>query len=167
MKVKLKTTLGRLLMKLGKIKICIIDDEEIYFNENSINLAKENGFHHIERHYNLDSLLFSDLQKSPRDIVILDIQGITSPEVAKDGLHAASSLVRNTCSYIVVTSAHQFHLTNRITEVDYIIEDRLLTTADFLEILTLIVEDYLSKKTSFYKKVIFKFGFSLARQGIS
>lgn len=167
MKIKLKTALGRLLMRLGKINICIIDDEEIYFNENLLAMARENGFSNIERHYNLDLTLFADLQKSCRDIVILDIRGVTSPDVAKDGLHAASSLVRNTSSYIVVTSAHQYHLTNRITEIDYVIEDRLLTAVDFLEELTLIVEDYLSKKTSFYKKMIFKVGFALARQGMT
>ena len=167
MKIKIKSTLGRILMKLGGLKICIIDDENIYFNEGLLNLARENGFKNIERHYQVDSNLFKDLQKSPRDIVILDIQGVTTPDVAKDGLYLASSLVKNTNSYIVITSAHQFHLTNRITEVDYVIEDRLLTAVDFLEVLTEIVEDYLSKKTSFYSKIIFKVGFGLAKQGLA
>jgi len=167
MKIKIKNTLGRLLMKFGGLKICIIDDEKIYFNDNLLSMAKENGFNNIERHYQVDANLFNDLQKSPRDIVILDIQGVTTPDVAKDGLHLASSLIKNTNSYVVITSAHQFHLTNRITEVDYVIEDRLLTAVDFLEVLTDIVEDYLSKNTMFYKKVIFKIGFGLARQGLA
>ena len=65
MKIKLKTKLGRFLMKISKIKICIIDDEEIYFNETHLNLAKINGFGNIERFYQIDSELFSDLQKTP------------------------------------------------------------------------------------------------------
>lgn len=167
MKINLNQSLGKFLMRISSIKICIVDDEEIYFDKQMIELAKLNGFKNIERYTKIDSDLFEDLQKSPRDIVILDIQGITSPEVAKDGLQIASSLSKNTSSYIVVTSAHQFHLSNKLTKVDYVIEDRLLTQVDFLDTLIQITEDYLEKKTTFYKKVAFKVGFGLVKQGVT
>lgn len=167
MKIKLKSVLGRFLMGLSAIKICIVDDEKAYFNENLLKLAHENGFTNIERYFKIDSDLFEDLHSSPRDIVILDIQGVTVPEVAKDGLHVASHLIKHTHTYVVVTSAHQFHLTNQLAHVDYVIEDRLLTAVDFLNELNLIVEDYLYKKTSFYKKIIFRTGYRLAKQGVT
>jgi len=167
LKIKLKNQVGRWLMGLDGVTICIIDDEEIYFNDDLLRLAKENGFKNIERHHLVDKKLLQDLQEKPRDIIVLDVQGTTSPDVAKDGLHLASSLVKTTNTYVAITSAHKFHLTNRITEVDYVIEDRLLTAVDFLNELTNIVEDYLEKKSSFYKKVVFKAGFALARQGIA
>lgn len=167
MKIKLKNRIGRWLMGLDGPKICIIDDEEIYFNDDLLTLARKNGFKNIERHQLVDKELLKSLQVAPRDIVILDVQGVTTPDVAKDGLHLASSLTKTTNSYVVITSAHKFHLTNRATEVDYVIEDRLLTAVDFLSELTNIVEDYLEKKSSFYKKIAFKAGFALVRQGIA
>ncbi len=167
MKIKLKNKVGRWLMGLGGITICIIDDEEIYFSEGLLNLAKENGFKKIERHHLVDKKLLQNLHEQPRDIIVLDIQGVTTPDVAKDGLHLASSLTKTTTTYVAITSAHKFHLTNRITEVDYVIDDRLLTAVDFLDELTNMVEDYLEKKTAFYKKVIFKAGFALAKQGVA
>lgn len=167
MKIKLKNRIGRWLMRLDCVKICIIDDEEIYFNDDLLRLAHKNGYKNIDRHLLVDKTLLQDLQENPRDIIILDVQGVTTPDVAKDGLHLASSLTRTTNSYVAITSAHKFHLTNRITEVDYVIEDRLLTAVDFLDVLTDITEDYLEKKAAFYKKVVFKVGFTLARQGIA
>jgi len=167
MKIKLTNTIGRWLMALDAPKICIIDDEEIYFNDDLLNLAKESGFKKIERHQLVDSVLLKNLLEDPRDIIILDVKGVTTPNVAKDGLHLASSLANKTNSYIVITSAHKFHLTNRATDVDYVIEDRLLTAVDFLSELTNIVEGYLARKSSFYKRIAFKTGFALAKQGIA
>lgn len=167
MKIRLTTQIGRWLMALDSPRICIIDDEEIYFNDSLLSLARKNGFQHIERYHIVNSELLKTLLEDPRDIIILDVQGVTTPDVAKDGLHLASSLTKKTNSYVVITSAHKFHLTNRVTDVDYIIEDRLLTAVDFMSELTNIVEDYLTKKSSFYRKVAFKVGLSIAKQGIT
>ena len=166
MKIKLKSRVGRWLMGLNCISICIIDDESIYFNNDLIALAKINGFKNIERYHQVNKTLMQQLQENARDIIILDVQGVTTPDVAKDGLHLASSLARTTNTYIAITSAHKFHLTNRITEVDYVIEDRLLTAVDFLNELTNIVENYLEKKSNFYKNIVFKIGFSLTKQNL-
>jgi hypothetical protein len=166
MKQKTISAAGKFLMKLSPIKICIIDDEEAYFNKSMLETAKNSGFKKIDRHYKIDHKLFTSLQQSPYDILILDVQGIVDPTVAKDGLYVASTLTRTTNSYIAITSAHQFHLTNKITEVDYIIEQRLLTAVDFLDILIHMTDDYLERKAKPYKNLIFKLGFSLAKKSL-
>lgn len=88
-------------MRISGLKICIVDDEKTYFNNELLALAKEKGFGEIERHYNIDQGLFLDLHKNSRDIIILDIQGITDESVAKDGLQVAASLVEHTNTYVV------------------------------------------------------------------
>jgi hypothetical protein len=151
-------------MSLNYVKICIVDDEEAYFNKDMLSIASNAGFKNIERFYKIDAKLFENLQTKPRDIVILDIKNITSKDVAKDGLGVASALKRTTNSYIAITSAHQLHLSRKMIDVDYIIEDRLLTAVDFIDILIEITENYLEKKMAFYKKVIFKLGFKIVKQ---
>ncbi|ENM5736344.1 response regulator [Vibrio mimicus] len=154
-------------MKLNNVNICIVDDEDIYFNADMINIANDAGFEKIDRYSKIDNTLLSRLQKKPYDIVILDIQGITEPDIAKDGMQVASLLSRTTCSYIVVTSAHQFHLVNDMTKVDYVMENKIQTTADFVDELIEIVDDFLNKKSSFYKKVLFKIGFSMLKKNVA
>lgn len=167
MKHKVLSKIGKFLMKITSIRICIIDDEDIYFNKNMLNIATNTGFNKIDRHSKVDHILLSRLQKKPYDIIILDVQGITEPDVAKDGMQIAALLNKTTNSYIVVTSAHQFHLINEMTAVDYIIENKLLTTTDFIDELTGITEDYLTKKSSFYKNILFKMGFAIMKKSIS
>ncbi|OQK34548.1 hypothetical protein CRN46_13345 [Vibrio vulnificus] len=167
MKHKPLKGLGKFLMKLNNVNICIVDDEDIYFNADMINIANDAGFEKIDRYSKIDNTLLSRLQKKPYDIVILDIQGITEPDIAKDGMQVASLLSRTTCSYIVVTSAHQFHLVNDMTKVDYVMENKIQTTADFVDELIEIVDDFLNKKSSFYKKVLFKIGFSMLKKNVA
>lgn len=157
---------GKLLMKLNNVNICIVDDEDIYFNKDMLNIASNAGFNKIDRYSKIDNKLLNRLQQKPYDIVILDVQGITEPDVAKDGMQIASLLSRTTCSYIVVTSAHQFHLVNEMTKVDYIMENKIQTSADFVDELIEIVDDFLNKKSSFYKKAVFKVGFSILKKSV-
>ncbi|MDT8878747.1 hypothetical protein RSO68_04635 [Halomonas saccharevitans] len=155
---------GKFLMRINNVNICIVDDEDIYFNPRMLGIAKNAGFGKIERYSKIDTPLLNKLQNKPYDIVILDVQGITEPDVAKDGMQIASLLSRTTSSYIVVTSAHQFHLVNDMTKVDYIMENKIQTTVDFVDELIEIVDDFLDKKSSFYKKSLFKAGFFLVKR---
>lgn len=167
MKHKALKGIGKFLMKINNVNICIVDDEDVYFNPNMLEIAKNVGFKKIDRHSKINNSLLGRLQKKPYDIVILDVQGITEPDVAKDGMQVASLLNRTTSSYIVITSAHQFHLVNEMTQVDYVIENKLLTAADFIDELIEIVDDFLTKKSSFYKNILFKIGFSMVKKGIA
>lgn len=167
MKHKPLKGIGKFLMKVNNVKICIVDDEDVYFNANMLNVAKNTGFNKIDRYSRIDNTLLCRLQKNPYDIVILDVQGITDPNVAKDGMQIASLLSRTTSSYIVLTSAHQFHLVNEMTRVDYVIEDKILTTADFVDELIEIVDDFLDRKSSFYKNILFKAGFTMLKKSIA
>ena len=133
MKHKPLNGLGKLLMKIDNVSICIIDDEDVYFNKAMLNTAKNSGFNEIDRYSKIDYALLDRLQKNPYDIVVLDVQGITEPSIAKDGMQIASLLSRTTCSYIVITSAHQFHLINDMTKVDYKMENKIQTTADYID----------------------------------
>jgi len=164
MKQKILTWLGKKLISIDAPRICIVDDEDIYFNKEMINVVKNTGLKNIERHKKIDIYLLNRMQKKPFDIVILDIRGIIDPSIAKDGMQIASLLSRTTNSYIVIVSAHQFHLVNEMTKVDYIIENKLMTAVDFLDEVFEILSDYLSKKTSSYKKIILKAGLSALKR---
>jgi two-component SAPR family response regulator len=164
MKDKLLLGIGRKLMKLGRLRICIIDDKKTYFNPQMLEMAAAAGFPDIERYYLVDEKLFMELQQFPPDIIILDIKGITIPSVAKDGFSIASVMYGKTNSYIVITSAHKYYLKDFHKDYDYIIEDRLLTGIDFIEELEKITEDYLNRKIRFYKKVVFRIGFRLIKK---
>lgn len=167
MKHKALQGIAKFLMKLNNVNICIVDDEDAYFNTNMLQIAKNTGFNSIDRYNKIDNKLLNKLQSDPYDIVILDVQGITVPSVAKDGMQVASLLSRTTSSYIVVTSAHQFHLVNDMTKVDYVMENKLLTSADFVDELIEIVDDFLKRKASFYKSILFKVGFSIIKKNIA
>lgn len=167
MKHRIVNKFGKFLMSIGNFRICIIDDEEAYFSENMLQFARNAGFKNIERHYRLDYNLFQDLQLNPRDIVVLDVQGIVEPSIAKDGVYVASTLSRNTPSFVAITSAHQYHLTNKVVDADYVIENRILTAVDFLDVLHDMVAHCIESKLSFYRKILFKTGYSLSKQAIA
>lgn len=164
MKDKFLARLAKLLMKSGSMKVCIIDDESSYFNAEMINAAESAGFANIERHSRISNSLFKNLHENPRDIIILDVKGVTDPNVAKDGLAVAQSLYRRTNTFVVITSAHQFYLRDIHQDFDYIIEQRLLTIVDFIEELHNITKICLDKKRRFYQNVVFRIGFSLMRR---
>lgn len=166
MKHKVVSKIGKFLMAIGRFRICIIDDEEAYFDENMLEIARSAGFKHIERHYKINKDLFKDLQENPRDLVVLDVQGIVDPSIAKDGIYVASTLIKNTPSFVAITSAHQYHLTNKMIDVDYVIENRILTVVDFLDVIHDMVSHCIENKLSFYKKVLFKAGYKLSKQAI-
>lgn len=155
--------IGKWLMKHNRLSICIVDDEGIYFNSEMLKIAAAAGFGGIERYPCVTADLLTDLLTNPRDIVILDIQGVTEPSVAKDGFEVAGRLFKSTRSYVAVTSAHTHRLQKAYKEFDYVIEERLLTGVDFVDELEFMISDYLGRKTWFYKKLLFRTGFGLAR----
>lgn len=167
MKHKLKSKLGKFLMKLNMVNIAIVDDEDAYFNENMLETANNSGFTNIDRFNHIDQERLNQFQINPYDIIILDVKGIVDENIAKNGLHVASILHKTTETYIVITSSHQFHLNNRMMEADYYIEDRLLTNVDFVNEIIHITEDFISKKTKFYQKILFKYGFKLLKATVN
>lgn len=167
MKNKPLTFIGKQMMKWGKYKICIVDDEDIYFNRKMLNIAKESGFTFIDRYRVVDNDLHRKILKDEYDLIILDVKGSTDNKVAKDGINLASSLNGKISAFIVLTSAHQFHLSNETIKADYIIENRNLTNVDFIEVLTDIVGQSLDKKIKFYKKLVFKTGFKLLKAQVN
>ena len=167
MKIRLVERLGRVLMKLDAVDIVIVDDEAAYFNEKMLLAARNAGYGRIRRIYSVDSDLLASFYKHPPDIFILDVKGITTKDVAKDGLALAANLRKTTSSYIAVTSAHRYHLTNRLTYVDYVIEDRLLTVVDFVDQLRLIVEDCVTTRKRFYQKLALRTGLYLTKASLT
>jgi hypothetical protein len=163
MKNSLTFKFGKLLMRFSPLKICIIDDVATYFNEDMLKLAKVNMNIKFERLYSINTSKLASLVKSPPDIFILDIKGIVENDVGKDGFDIAKHLSENTPSFIVITSAHQFHLKNRKHYGDYTLTERLLTPIDFAEELNLIIKTYLEEKLKFYKKIFFKMGFKIVK----
>lgn len=164
MKEKILYKIGKKFMNWGRLHICIIDDFETYFNPLMLEMAAVAGFPKIERYYLVDEILFKRLQKSPPDILILDIKDITKPEIAKDGFAIASLMFKNTNAYIAITSAHQFYLSEYHKEFDYIIQQRNLTGVDFIEELFKISDDFLNRKIKIYKKVFFRVGLYLVKK---
>ena len=65
--------LGKWILEIGKFRICIVDDEEVYFPPLSLHMADLAGYGKIERHMIIDEKLLTDLIENPRDVVILDI----------------------------------------------------------------------------------------------
>lgn len=165
MKIRIGTRLGRRLAGAASPKIYIVDDEEAYFTPVMLGVAASAGYSRIQRYYRVTPREIDGWMKNPPDIFILDIKGISSPEVAKDGTGVAALLQRETSAYIAVTSAHQFHLKNVHRNFDFVIEERLLTAVDFVEVLDQIVADYYSRHTRLLKRVAFRLGRGL--MGIS
>jgi hypothetical protein len=154
-------SLGKALMRSGSLKVVIADDEDVYFNERMIRAAGAAGFSNIDRISYVTHEVFESWLKDPPDIMILDVKYVVDEEVAKDGIELARVLSRKTSSMIVVTSAHQQHLRNAFVDIDYIIENRQLTSADFIHELSKIVRVYLDTKCKFYRNIIFRTGLKL------
>lgn len=152
-------------MQWGHLRIAIADDESSYFTPQMLGMADKAGFAGIERYERVTSALMDKWLLDTPDIVILDIKGVTAPEVAKDGFGVAMLLRRSTNAYVVVTSAHQFHLRNAQREFDYVIEDRLLTAVDFVHELEQIADDYFKRKARFYRRTAFRLGRLLIKSG--
>ena len=154
-------------MRIGKLRICIVDDEKAYFTPQMLRLAANAGLSNIERHFKIDQELLGNLLKCPPDIIILDIKGVTIPDVAKDGFHVAKILYEQTNAFVVITSAHKFHLHEYHRSYDYVMQERLLTAIDFIDELWKIVEDYLTRKTKFFRKLVFKIGYKIAKKSMT
>ncbi|HVK54025.1 MAG TPA: hypothetical protein VM532_03255 [Burkholderiales bacterium] len=155
--------LGKWLMQHGRLRIVIADDEAAYFNENMLKAAKSAGYHGIERIHYVTQAIFSSWLTTPPNIVILDVRNVCDSGVAKDGIELARTLLRETSAMVAVTSAHKWHFRKSLPQIDYFIEDRQLTSTDFVNELSAIVDYYLSKKARFYRHVLMRIGVSLVR----
>ncbi|MBX3652093.1 MAG: hypothetical protein KF771_12050 [Burkholderiales bacterium] len=167
MKISYLNKAGKWLMEKSGFRITIVDDEAAYFNDNMLNAAKSIGYYGIERLFRVDEKTLQRLLRNPPHIIIFDVRGVTEKEVAKDGLALVSLFRKNTKSYVAVTSAHRFHLSNHTAQADYVIEDRTLTTADFIEELEKITSDYLTRRSKFYKLVLLRLGLLLSKAALS
>jgi hypothetical protein len=166
MKDKLLVKLGKRIMRAGRLRICVVDDKRTYFHENMLATAKAAGFSHITRYYVIDEHLLQHLLISPPDIIILDIKGVADKRVAKDGFGIAKLMFERTNTYVVITSAHRFYLRETHTKYDYLIENRFLTSVDFVEELAMITDKYLKTKIRFWGKLVFRLGFFLAKKAL-
>lgn len=153
--------LGKFLTRLGSLRIVIADDEDSYFNPKMIECARASGFSRIERISFVTHDIFHLWLKKNPDIIILDVKNVVDETVAKDGIEMARTLSRLTKSMVVVTSAHQQKLRNAYVDIDYFIENRQLTSSDFIDELTKITEFYLQEKSRFYKNLFLKWGLRL------
>lgn len=163
MKSRRISRLGRFLKSLSSLRIVIIDDEKAYFNDQMLSLARSIGYRQIDRYYTIDTELLQNLLQHPPEIVILDVKGVANPDVASDGFAVASQLHRHTPTFIVMTSAHKFHLKNAASVYDYVLENRLLTAVDFVEEIENIVSAYLETKARFFRHLSLRMGLKLAR----
>lgn len=154
-------------MKLSPLKVCIIDDVKTYFNEQMLAVASAKGNIIFERNYKCDSILLKNLVANPRDIIIVDIKGTPTSDIGKDGFDIAKHIRQNTSTFVVVTSAHKYHLKNRENYGDYIMSERLLTPIDFTEEMNVIIDKYLKTKTKIYQKLVFKTGKYIIKYGLS
>jgi len=159
--------IGKSLMKLSPIKIVIIDDVSTYFNEQMLSISSANGNISFERYNKCDSILLKSLVSNPRDILIMDIKGTVTKDIGKDGFDVASHVVKNTTTFVAITSAHKYQLKNRTNQVDYVIEDRLLTPIDFADEINIMIDKYLKTKTKIYGKISYKVGKALFKYGIT
>lgn len=167
MKNKALHSLGKGLMKLSPIKIIIIDDVATYFNEQMLSVAGANGNVSFERYKKCDATLLKSLVSNPRDILIMDIKGTVTKDIGKDGFDVTKHIFENTNTFVVITSAHKHHLKNQSNYGDYIIEDRLLTPIDFSDEVNEIINIYLKRKISFYKKITYKLGKSMIKKNLA
>lgn len=150
-------------MRRGGLRIVIADDEDVYFNARMLQVARSAGYERIERISRVTADVFASWLKKPPDVIVLDVRNVCDPDVAKDGVELARALIRETSSMVVITSAHKFHLRKSLPEIDYIIENRHLTSSDFVDELSQIVERYLSTKVRFYRHIGLRIGMALAR----
>lgn len=166
MKENLTFALGKWLMEKGNFRIVIVDDEDVYFGPKLLAIAKHAGYGAIERYSKVDADLHKKLCNRPPQILILDVKNVVDPDIATDGLELSEHLAQVTPSFIAVTSAHRYHLNNRVTKVDYIIESRVLTGVEFVAELRNMTEKCLSTKIRFYSKIAFRVGFAAAKKSL-
>ena len=157
------TKIGKWMMKKNHLSIIIADDEDVYFNKKMLHAAEAAGYYGIKRISFIDHEKFSEILANPPDIIITDVRGVCSPDVAKDGIELARVLVRETHSMVVITSAHRFHLNSSQLAVHHIIDNRHLTSTDFVNELSIIISKLLDEKVSFYKMIGFKVGWWAAK----
>jgi len=155
--------IGKWLMQRGKLAIHIADDEDAYFNEKMINTARRAGYHGITRVSYVTREILDAWLETPPDILILDVKNVCDPSIAKDGIELARLMVNETNSFVALTSAHQWHFRRDLPKVDYFIENRNLTSADFVDELSTIIDKYLSSKAKFYKHVMLRVGTALSK----
>jgi hypothetical protein len=158
--------IGSSVMKIWPLKVIIIDDVDTYFNEQMLSIAGANGRILFERYSICDGALLKNLVENPRDILIIDIKGTVTSELGKDGFDVAQHVYSNTSTFVAVTSAHKYHLKNKASYGDYIIQERLLTPIDFVEELNLMIEKYLKTKVALYQKIGFRAGKYLLKMGL-
>ncbi|MEX2410761.1 MAG: hypothetical protein WD607_05195 [Candidatus Paceibacterota bacterium] len=151
-------TIGTGIMKLSPIKVIIIDDVSSYFNEQMLSIASANSAVTFERYEVCDAILLKNLISNPRDILIIDIKGTVSQDIGNDGFDVAKHVYENTSTFVAVTSAHKYHLKNRTSYGDYVLEDRLMTPIDFCHELNNMIEIYLKIKLKVYKKISYRIG---------
>jgi hypothetical protein len=96
----------------------------------------------------------------------MDIKGTVAKDLGKDGFDVVSHILKNTSTFVAITSAHKHQLKNRTASVDYVIEDRLLTPIDFTEEVNIMINKYLKTKVRIYKKIGYRIGKLIARHGI-
>lgn len=157
---------GKNLMKLAPVNVIIIDDVSTYFNEQMLSVASANGNISFERHSKCDSILLKSLVTNPRDILIMDIKGTVHKDIGKDGFDVVDHKIKNTTTFVAITSAHKYQLKNRLNEVDYVIEDRLLTPIDFSDEMNIMIDKYLKIKTKIFGKLSYKVGKKIFKYGI-
>jgi hypothetical protein len=94
----------------------------------------------------------------------MDIKGTVTKDIGKDGFDVTKHVFENTNTFVVITSAHKHHLKNQNNYGDYIIESRLLTPLDFCDEMNEIIDIYLKRKITFYKKLTYKIGKSMIKK---
>jgi len=153
-------------MRTSGLKIYIVDDEDAYFTPEMISIAAEAGFTNIQRFSRIRKDTLKEFISSPPEIIILDIKGIADPDVAKDGFGVAAIMYEQTKAFVVITSAHKYHLHEYHDKYDYVIHQRLLTAVDFVSELQSITNQYLARKIRFYEKLVFRIGFSIIKKAV-
>lgn len=156
---KKKNAIAGWLIDKCQPHVLIIDDEAANFPPGAIAAARIAGYRKIDRIYFVDDKALKKITEKDRyDVIILDIKGVVHQEIASDGLQLSGLLKKRTSAYLVITSAHQYHLDKRVLKVDRILEDRMLTSVDFISLL-----DEISSELSVARwKFLRRFGLKIA-----
>ncbi|MCD6175255.1 MAG: hypothetical protein J7K65_05740 [Planctomycetes bacterium] len=166
MKEPLQQKLGRFLIRRSRLRICIVDDEEACFPPLMLEVAESAGYTDIERLGIVDNKTLKRFLADPPDIFILDIKGVVTPDVAKSGFDLAKLLHEETAAFIVITSAHKFHLKDYHKSYDYVLNEKMMTAVEFIGEIAIIVDKYLSTKVRCYQKLVLKAGFKLGKRAV-
>ena len=95
------------------------------------------------------------------------VKGVVHEDIAKDGLQLAGLLRKRTSAYIAITSAHQYHLDKRVLDVDRILEDRIITSADFVSLLDDICANLSAVRWKFWRRVALRICMGIVRKGVT